>query len=134
MKTSLPIPRSAVDEIPESAAEKEVKLSPSSRRRASVEVTQSADQMIRRHPTPVLAFLEDGHARRPQYVPSLNSKIKIKQGNATVTQLNGRVPEKVAVSLVENDQDTEFEFIVLSLSELKCKSSETCTEFLTDIR
>jgi hypothetical protein len=51
-----------------------------------------------------------------------------------VAQLNGRVPEKVAANLVENDQDAEFEFPVLSLSELKCKSIETCTEFLTDIR
>jgi len=48
-------------------------------------------------------------------------------------QLNGRVPEKAAVTWVEKYQ-AEFEFLVLRLSQFKVKSSETCPEFLTDIR
>ena len=47
----------------------------------------------------------------------------MKQGNVIVTQLNGRVPEEAAVNLVEKDQDAEFELPVVSLSELKLKSS-----------
>jgi hypothetical protein len=52
----------------------------------------------------------------------LNLKIKMKQGNVIVTQLNGHVPEEAAVNLVEKDQDAEFEFPVVSLSEFKLKS------------
>ena len=48
----------------------------------------------------------------------------MKQGNVIVTQLNGPRSRRGCGQLqVEKDQDAEFELPVVSLSELKLKSS-----------